>query len=219
MATKRFRVLLLDWDGTVRDSIGSIVGCALAALGVADLEGDEDVVRATVGLDIDESIRRWAPGANAATLGQIQRAYRELWIDDWHARAELFPGADECLRNLHEKGYWLTVATGKSRVGLDRDFSTLPSTLRRLFVATRTADESQSKPSPAMVHSILDELGAEPREALVVGDSSFDLLMANNAGCDGLGVLGGACGKAELMDCGALEVLGGIGELGDWLEG
>ena len=212
-----YRLLLLDWDGTLSDSIGSIVGCALEALETAGIAGDPGAIRATVGLDIQESIIRWAPGATANQLNQVQAAYRDRWIHEWHARSDLFPGAAECLERLAAEGYWLAVATGKSRVGLDRDFSTIPETLRKLFVATRTADETQSKPNPAMVHSLLDELGVGASEAVVVGDSTFDLLMARNAGCDGVGVLSGACNEEELVECGAVAVLNGIGDLDRWL--
>lgn len=215
----RYRALLLDWDGTVRDSIGSIVGCALDALKSLGFKGDPEVIRATVGLDIDESIRRWAPAADSSKVDLIQQSYRQRWIDHWHASAELFLGAAQCLQDLHRQGYWLAVATGKSRVGLERDFGTLPKGLREVFLATRTADESRSKPDPAMVHSILQELGVDRSEALVVGDSTFDLLMAQNAGCDGVGVLGGACTQSELEACGAVAVLPGIGELQQWLLG
>ncbi len=217
--TLPYRLIVLDWDGTVRDSIGSIVGCALEALAVVGIVGDEATVRGTVGLDIQESIARWAPGASSVQLEQVQVAYRDLWIGEWHARADLFPGAAEILRSLAAGGYWLAVATGKNRVGLDRDFSTIPQSLRELFVASRTADETQSKPSPEMVHSLLDELGVRACEALVVGDSTFDLLMARSAGCDAVGVLGGACLGQELIECEPKAVLEGICELDRWLAG
>lgn len=212
------RVLLLDWDGTVRDSIGTIVGCARAALATHGLEGDEATIRATIGLRLDESIPRWAPRADPSAWAGVETAYRDLWVDSWHARADLFPGVVDALSSLHARGHWLAVATGKSRVGLERDLSTLPTAVRELFVATRTADETQSKPSPAMVFELLDELGAAAGEALVVGDSRHDLDMARNAGCAAVGVLGGAAGRDELENHGAMAVLGSLAALPDWLE-
>lgn len=212
------RVLLLDWDGTVRDSIGTIVGCARAALAEHGHDADEDTIRATVGLALDQSIPKWAPSGDAALWRRVQDSYRDLWIDSWHARAEMFPGVAEALAELHGRGHWLTVATGKSRVGLERDLSTLSDGVRSLFVATRTADETQSKPSPAMVFELLDELGARPEEALVVGDSRHDLEMAGNAGCAAVGVLGGAGDHEELTRFGARSVLGSLAELPGWLD-
>lgn len=212
------RVLLLDWDGTVRDSIGTIVGCARAALQAHGHDADAATIRATVGLTLDSSIRRWLPQGDLELWRRIQASYRDLWIETWHARAELFPGVHEALAELHRRGHWLAVATGKSRVGLERDLSTLPSEVRALFVATRTADETQSKPSPEMVFELLDELGARPEEALVVGDSRHDLEMARNAGCDAVGVLSGAGDRDELVGFGAVAVLGSLADLPRWLD-
>ena len=213
------RVFLLDWDGTVRDSIGTIVGCARAALAVHGHDADEATIRGTVGLALASSISQWAPEGNEALWRAVEQTYRELWIDSWHARAELFPGAADALTELHGRGHWLAVATGKSRVGLERDLTTLPPEVRSLFVATRTADETQSKPSPAMVFELLDELGARPEEALVVGDSRHDLEMARNAGCGAVGVLGGAGDRTELSRYGARTILPSLADLPRWLDG
>ena len=212
------RVLLLDWDGTVRDSIGTIVGCARAALAAHGLDADPTVIRGTVGLALGTSIQLWAPDGDAGLWEAVGRSYRDLWIETWHARAEWFPGVAEALTDLQSRGYWLTVATGKSRAGLERDLSVLSADQRSLFVATRTADETQSKPSPAMVFEILDELGARPEQALVIGDSRHDLEMARNAGCAAVGVLGGAGDREELTRYGAQTVLESVAALPRWLE-
>jgi phosphoglycolate phosphatase len=89
--------------------------------------------------------------------------------------------------------------------------------VRALFLASRTADETTPKPSPAMVHELLDELGVRPEEALVIGDSRHDLEMAANAGCESVGVEGGALPAEELWRYGPRVVLPGVGHLASWL--
>ncbi len=213
-----FRLLILDWDGTVRDSIGSIIGCAAAALASCGLSADEGLIRGTVGLSIEESARRWSPKSTDSVLVAVLQAYRSLWIDDWHARSQVFEGVETALDRLQSAGHWLTVATGKSRVGLERDFALVGVRMRSRFVETRTADETRPKPHPAMVLELLEVLGVEAREALVVGDSVHDLSMARNAGCAAVGVRHGASLDEELLEFGPLALLDSLNQLPDWLE-
>jgi phosphoglycolate phosphatase len=213
-----YRLLIFDWDGTLRDSIGSIVGCAREAAAEHGIEAAADAIRASVGLGLDAAIRMWCPDADEPARQRVRESYGRLWIERWHARADLFPDAEPTLSALHGEGYWLTVATGKSRAGLERDFGHgAGRRVRDLFLASRTADETAPKPSPAMVHELLDELGVEARRALVIGDSRHDLEMAANAGCAAVGVAGGALPASELHRLGALAVLEGVGELTAWL--
>ncbi|HVS63775.1 MAG TPA: HAD-IA family hydrolase [Thermoanaerobaculia bacterium] len=213
-----YRLLIFDWDGTLRDSIGSIIGCALEAAAEHGLEATAGAVRASVGLGLDEAIRLWCPDAADDVRRCVRKSYGRLWIDRWHARADLFPGVEEALTRLHADGYWMAVATGKGRAGLQRDFGHgTGQRVSGLFLASRTADETTPKPSPAMVHEILDELGVRPEEAIVIGDSRHDLEMAANAGCAAVGVEGGALPARELRRYGPRVVLPGVVHLADWL--
>ena len=218
MARGPYRLLIFDWDGTLRDSIGSIVGCAQEAASEHGFASSEPVIRESVGLGLDTAVRLWCPGADDEARGLVRESYRRLWIERWHSRADLFPEAEPALAKLHRDGYWLAIATGKSRDGLERDLGHgAGRSVKALFLASRTADESAPKPSPAMVHELLDELGVAVGEALVIGDSAHDLEMAANAGCAAVGVTCGALADEELRRLGARDLLRGVGELPGWL--
>ncbi|MFQ5644926.1 MAG: HAD-IA family hydrolase, partial [Thiogranum sp.] len=127
----------------------------------------------------------------------------------------LFPGASETLHLLKESGLLLAVATGKGRAGLDKVLS--GTGLQEIFSATRCSDETQSKPHPQMLMEILDELGTEPRQALMIGDTEYDLLMALNAGVSPVAVSYGVHERERLMQHQPLACLDNISELVDWL--
>ena len=119
------------------------------------------------------------------------------------------------MQELQDAGYLLGVATAKSRRGLDEDLAS--TGLGGYFVATRTADESRSKPHPQMVLDILDELGLEAKEALVIGDTTHDLFMAHNAGADAAAVLTGSHDRDELSQASPLAYFEDLRELPPWL--
>jgi phosphoglycolate phosphatase len=216
MSACRYRLVVFDWDGTLVDSIGSIVGCTREALADAGVAPPADeVIRGAVGLGLTDTFERFYPQVDAALRERILDRYRHHWIATWHARHDPFPAAVATLETLAEAGVLLAVATAKSRRGLVRDFER--TGLGRWFAATRTVDECPPKPSPAMLLELMEELGAGPRETLMVGDSRWDLEMARNAGIDAVGVLGGAHPHAELADCGPLACLPGVAALRAWL--
>ncbi len=192
------KLLIFDWDGTLRDSIAGIVGCARAALAEAGLSTTEAAVRATVGLDMKDSIERWCPNSDSAERERVMRSYRDLWISRWHRHGSLFSGIEEMLVELGQRGFLLAVATGKSRVGLERDFGL--HEVRSHFHGVRTADESAAKPSPAMVLELMEELGAEASGTWVIGDTSHDLLMARAAGVAAVAVCCGAHSRSQLEE-------------------
>jgi phosphoglycolate phosphatase len=130
------------------------------------------------------------------------------------ASIPLFDGARETISELHGAGYWLAVATGKSRIGLDRALQS--STMTEYFHATRTADQTFSKPHPAMLLEIMDELGLEPARVLMVGDTTHDLQMAINAGVDALAVTHGAHPAAQLRALQPLALLDDFAGLREW---
>jgi len=211
-----YRLLVFDWDGTLLDSISSILACTQAALARIDLPiADESDIRASIGMGIREMVERFYPGCSDADFQRLVLAYRELWFDDYCHRSGLLPGAVETLTALADRGYWLAVATAKSRRGLDLDLDR--TGVRDRFLSTRTADESRAKPDPAMLESILQELGVEAADALMIGDTSHDLQMAQNARTDGLGVLSGSQSRGELEACAPKSVLDGVWDMPAWL--
>ncbi len=211
-----FDLLVFDWDGTLMDSVGTIVACTratLAEVGLPDLP--EERIRQAVGLGIGETVELLAPGAGPDEARAVMECYRRHWFSTYRELPVLFAGAAELLDRLRVAGYLLAVATGKSRRGLDRDLAATGLAVR--FHATRTADEARSKPHPQMLHDLLAELGVRPEAALMIGDSVWDLEMAAAARVPALGVATGGYDRAELLARGPLGCVAALAELEAWL--
>ena len=217
MRHSRFRLIVFDWDGTLIDSIGTIVSCTNAMLDELGLDPvAEETVRSMIGSGLEESIRALAPDADENAFERVVDTYRRLWVNDYHARSSLFAGAAALIERLHEEGYLLAVATAKGRRGLGLDLERFG--LAELFHTTRTVDEAPSKPSPAMLLDILDQLGVRAEEALMVGDSVHDLQMGRNAGVASVAVASGAVPRARLLEENPLACLQSVLDLPEWLE-
>ncbi len=215
-AGRPFELLVFDWDGTLMDSIATIVACTREAFvdcGIA--APDEAVIRDTIGLGFRETIDRLSPGGGDGLFARVVSQYRDRWLATYRDRQVLFGGVPELLARLAADGYLLAVATGKSRRGLDDALRT--NGLADRFQATRTADEAPSKPHPQMLRDVLDELGVAPGAALMIGDSVHDLEMARAAGVAALGVCSGSHARHELESRLPLACLAGVLELPGWL--
>ncbi|GMQ87831.1 MAG: HAD-IA family hydrolase [Gammaproteobacteria bacterium] len=209
------RLIIFDWDGTLMDSETQIVHAMSGAIDDMELEKRTvDQCRNIIGLGLKEAVDALYPGRDAAFQQQFVEHYRHHWFSIAHT-SELFPGAGETLRLLKESGFLLAVATGKGRAGLDKVL--LNTGLENVFSATRCADETQSKPHPQMLSEILQELDTEPHQALMVGDTEYDLLMAINAGINSVAVSYGVHERERLMQHQPLVCLDNISELVDWL--
>jgi phosphoglycolate phosphatase len=218
VSARPYELLVFDWDGTLMDSMGSIVACTRATLTEVGLPAlPEAAIRQAIGLGLGETIERLAPGTSPAVVERIRECYGRLWVATYRERPLLFAGAGELLAGLEAEGYLLAIATGKSRRGLDRDLAA--TGLAGRFHATRTADEARSKPDPEMLASLLGELGVRPASALMVGDSRWDLQMAANAGVAALGVATGGYHRDELVACGPAGCVGCLEEVRGWLAG
>lgn len=211
-----FRLLVFDWDGTLMDSIGSITACTQAVLADLDVQGvPEAAIRGTIGLGLRETLDILVPGCTDSLFRDILECYRHHWVATFRDRPVMFPGVEDMLRNLVKDGWLVAVATGKSRRGLDHELT--QSGLHGVFHSTRTVDEALSKPHPKMLLDILDDLGVKPREAVMIGDTTFDLEMARSAGTASVGVCTGGHGRGELMGLGPLVCLERVVELPAWL--
>ncbi len=218
MNERAFHLLVFDWDGTLMDSVGSIVECTRATIRELALgEPVEATIRGTVGLGLRETIDRLVPGCDDALYPRVLDCYRRHWLETYRDLPVLFAGVREMLAELHAAGYLLAVATGKTRRGLDHVLE--QTALGGLFHATRTADEALSKPHPQMLLDILDDLGVLPASALMVGDSIWDLQMASNAGSAAVAVLTGAHSRDELAAQRPTVCLPTVADLPAWLAG
>ncbi len=214
--TDSYRLLIFDWDGTLLDSIAAIVDCTQATLQeLGQASVSEAAIREAIGLGIRETVECFAPGCDDELFYRIVEAYRRHWLATYCHRPALIPQARQVLERLVEEGYFLALATAKSRDGLRRDLDR--TGLAKLFVTTRTVDEAPGKPHPQMVLDILRELGVLPGEALLVGDTAHDLLMARNAGVGALGVCSGSHEREKLERLEPVACLESVAELPAWL--
>lgn len=211
---KRYDLIVFDWDGTVVDSTAVIVNSIQAACRDLDLPVPSDeAARHVIGMGLQQALRHAVPAAPEAMVQPLVERYRHHYFaqDDG---ITLFDGARDTIEELHEAGYRLAVATGKSRKGLDRSMGLAGMT--GYFHATRTADQTFSKPHPAMLLEIMEELETEPGRVLMVGDTTHDLQMAINAGVDALGVTHGAHPAEQLLELQPLALLKNFAELRAW---
>lgn len=213
---RRFRLLVFDWDGTLMDSIASIVACTRAALLDLGLERPEAVIRRVIGMGLRDSMEVFLPGADEAMTLRLVERYRHHWLATYKDDVELFAGTAEALTALAERGYLLAVATAKSRKGLERELE--KSGLAVLFDGSRTVDEAPAKPHPQMLLDLMAEFGVPAAQTLMVGDTTFDLEMALNARAASVGVLTGSHAAADLLTARPLACLGGVSELPAWLD-
>lgn len=215
-ARAAYRLLVFDWDGTLVDSIGSIVSCMHATTDELGLPGiPEKTIRETIGLGLRETLEALLPEAGAEVHRRVVACYRDQWLGGWADRHPMIRGARETLEALDREGYQLAVATGKSRAGLARDLERFG--VAELFLATRTPDEAPGKPHPGMVEGILEELGVRPAEALVVGDTPHDLRMAAGASTPAVAVASGSASREALVRLRPLALLEDVTELPGWL--
>lgn len=217
MLKSRFRLLVFDWDGTLLDSMPRIVDCIQAA--AQDLLFDTPSAEACldiVGLSLDKAIARLFPGCSDQAVLKLANAYREHYNSDNHAPQQLFPHVKETLQALRSSGYQLAVATAKGRAGLERGLKSTGLD-DNLFQTTRCADETASKPDPLMLMEIMAELGQPAEHTLMVGDTEYDLRMAQRAGAGGLAVSYGAHELERLLMSEPLGYLDCFSELPDWL--
>lgn len=215
MARKQFDLIVFDWDGTLMDSTSTIVKCIQAAARDLGLPIPHDSAAAhVIGLGLHEAMQAAMPDIDPAYYPRMAERYRYHYLSRDHEMA-LFAGVQEMLLDLSQQAYFLAVATGKSRVGLNRSLNTFK--LLSLFDATRCADETFSKPHPAMLQELTRELGQDMKRTVMIGDTSHDLLMANNAGAAGIAVEYGAHPPAQLQACRPLYSATSVAQLHAWL--
>ena len=214
--TKRYDLIVFDWDGTVMDSTAVIAGSIRAACRDLGLNvPDDETARHVIGLGLDQALRYAVPDMPDAMRPDLVERYRHHFLAR-DQRIPLFAGARETIAELHEAGFRLGVATGKSRAGLDRALEA--TAMKGYFHATRTADQTLSKPDPAMLFELMDELAVSAGRTLMVGDTTHDVQMAQNAGVDVVAVGHGAHPPEQLQELNPLALTGDFAELRAWLK-
>lgn len=171
-------LLIFDWDGTLSDSKAKITkAMQLAAEDMGWLPLADHHIHNIIGLGLPEAIQRLYPEVDLSGRQRLRDAYAAHFLSLDEARpSDFFPGVMDTLHRLKADGHTLTIATGKSRKGLDRIFGVLG--VADFFHATRCADETASKPDPLMLEELLSEFGVAAGEAVMIGDTEYDMEMA-----------------------------------------
>lgn len=211
---KRYDLIVFDWDGTVMDSTAVISGSIQAACRDLGLRvPDDETARHVIGLGLDQALRYAVPDMPESMCPDLVERYRHHFLAQDQA-IPLFEGARETIAELHHAGYHLGVATGKSRAGLGRAMEA--TDMKKYFHATRTADLSLSKPDPAMLFELMEELGSSAGRTLMVGDTTHDVQMAHNAKVDVVAMGHGAHPSVQLQELNPLALLDNFTELRAW---
>jgi phosphoglycolate phosphatase len=215
MARKQFDLIVFDWDGTLMDSTATIVKCIQAAARDLGLPvPDKRAASHVIGLGLADAMQAAMPDIDPKHYPRVVERYRHHYLGQ-DQDLTLFDGVREMLAELAQQGYFLAVATGKSRVGLNRALNA--TGLLSVFDATRCADETFSKPHPAMLQELTRELGQNMERTLMIGDTTHDLQMAINAGAAAVAVEYGAHPLHELAALKPLHSAGSIPALHAWL--
>lgn len=211
----RFDLIAFDWDGTLYDSTRLIVRCIQAAvIDVGGAKPSENDAAWVIGLGLAEALARAAPDVPKEKYPELGARYRYHYLqhqDD----IVLFDGVLQMLDALRERGHRLAVATGKSRRGLNEALRSVA--LRDRFDASRTADETFGKPHPRMLLELMEELDVTPERTLMIGDTTHDLQLAQNAGCASVGVSYGAHEPESFDEFKPLHVAHSVAGLQAWL--
>ncbi|MEP5937098.1 MAG: HAD-IA family hydrolase [Erythrobacter sp.] len=202
------RLAVFDCDGTLVDSQADVCDTMEFAFKDAGLTPpDRNEIRRSVGLSLPFALRRLAPELTDQQCDAIVERYKFAFRDrrtSGHLREPLYDGIADLLARLHASGWSLAVATGKSDRGLIACLEA--HGIKDKFVSLQTADRHPSKPHPAMLEAALFEAGADPAQAVMIGDTSFDMEMARGAAVRSVGVAWGYHTPAELLETGAETV-------------
>lgn len=215
MRPKQFDLIAFDWDGTLFDSTAVITrSIQAAAVDLGLPQPSQEQASYVIGLGLQEALAYAVPDLAPERYPELGQRYRHHYLAAQH-QLTLFDGVLDLLAALKARHHWLAVATGKSRRGLDELLDV--DSLRGVFDATRTADQTAGKPNPQMLLELLREFGVEPERCLMIGDTTHDLQMARNAGTASVGVSYGAHDHSSFGEFAPLHVAHSVPDLHDWL--
>lgn len=204
------RLAIFDCDGTLVDSQANICLAIEHCFAAADLPvPGRDVSRRVVGLSLVEAMRALLPEAEDEFHRHLAESYKRAFQalrGSGQVDEPLYEGVAEAIDALEADGWLLGVATGKSDRGLALCLD--HHGLAGRFVTLQTADRHPSKPHPSMIEAALADAGADPRESMMIGDTSYDMLMAKAAGVSAVGVAWGYHSPGELEAAGADFIAG-----------
>ncbi len=212
MNKKKYELIIFDWDGTIIDSQEHIISSLKKAMEDENLDQpDDESIRHIIGLSLNNAIQALFPTIDEKTVLRVADQYRAHFFADIKHACEPFTGATDIIKDLHASGYFLAIATGKGRRGLD--IALKMTELEHFFHITRCADETRSKPDPMMLDEILTDLNLQANQAIMVGDTSYDMDMAGNINMDCIAVTYGMHDKHHLAGSKPTYFIDSIGEI------
>ncbi|MBT0571379.1 HAD-IA family hydrolase [Curvibacter sp. CHRR-16] len=212
---RQFDLIAFDWDGTLFDSTAIITRCI--QLAVADVGGtvpSDSQASYVIGMGLMQALAHAAPDVPPERHADLGMRYRFHYMAHQND-ITLFDGVLPMLQDLKDRQHLLAVATGKSRSGLNEALHSVR--LRGVFDASRTADETASKPHPLMLQELMAELDITPERLLMVGDTTHDLQLALNAGCPSVAVSYGAHEPSGFAALKPLYIAHSVADLHQWL--
>ena len=210
------QLLIFDWDGTLMDSQARIVNCLRSTIRDMDKqERSHEQLSNVIGLGFKEALLCLYPDDSDDFHDDFVERYRHYFLSEDDTPSILFEGVKTMLEDLYQQGYFLAIATGKGRYGLDMALK--ETDVEHLFHGSRCADESQSKPHPQMLEELMDYFAVEPMQTIMIGDTEYDLQMANNANVHGVGVTYGVHNEQRIRECNPVACLNSSEELHSWL--
>lgn len=204
----KYKLLIFDWDGTLANTHPAVVRTMQQV--AADLQlpiPKEEDITAGFGLTLENIVRKLFPTANCQTFHDKFYQY----CSNGDNRDQLFDDALRTLQKLQQQNYLLAIATNKTRRELL--FSLDHLELHNYFCTLRCGDDDFAKPQPEVLHGILDELSIKPQDAVMIGDSSFDMLVAQNAKVDAIAVCCDKQQKQELLQYNPIVCIKNLSEL------
>lgn len=212
---RQFDLICFDWDGTLFDSTAIIVrSIQQAVLDVGGQRPSDEAASYVIGMALMPALAHAAPDVPKEKYPLLGERYRHHYLATQHD-ISLFDGVLPMLADLKGRHHWLTVATSKSRRGLDDVLASRQ--LHGIFDGSRTADETAGKPDPRMLHELMREFGADPERTLMIGDTTHDLQMARNAGVASVGVSYGAHEPHDFDALGPRYIAHSVADLDRWL--
>lgn len=207
-------LLIFDWDGTLQNTIEKIVICMQKSAAEQGIEcPSKEAVRDVIGLSLNGAMDKlFGDTLNDDQRKKLQKIYSRIYNEEDQTPTPFFENAFQLLQELKSNGHMLAVATGKRRQGLDRILD--KHNLHDQFDITRCADETASKPDPLMLHEILEKTDTPKEHAIMIGDSYYDMLMAQKADVSAIGVTHGVHKAEKLKEGGASETVNNLKELG-----
>ena len=215
---RKVKAVIFDLDGTLTDSIGTILSCTHKTFAEEGLpQPDVHAIMGTIGLELSEGITRLLPKEHKSRGKEITAHYREIFISTpKYVEDHLFPGTQELMQKLKDCNIKIGFASGRSRTGMLRTIN--GTFLSDYCDALASGNEVPSKPNPAMMYKVCERLGIEPKDALGAGDASLDILMFQNAQAYALGVQSGVWSGDALKTLNPDALLPNISMLANYLD-